>query len=196
MEEVQQGEEVHGLGGAPFLTRAAYEEALARGTACQFVVPTEQQADQQQQSAQGTFILPKFKPKASTSPNGYADLPILQPALVPSPIIKKGEESSPSSFVPLSAQVTIPPSCPLNTEAGHNSKSEADTDQTNLDILMPPQLAPMQLKVAAYQKTKREDARSWVSSLDEDCSKEDSGVEIISVSYAQENNDASFIFIL
>ena len=98
---------------------------------------------------QSSYILQEFEPKVSTSPNGYADLPILQPALVPSPVIKKGEESSPSSFVPLSAQVTIPPSFPLNTEAGHNSKSEADTDQISLDILMPAQLAPTQIKVAA-----------------------------------------------
>jgi len=53
MEEVQyeEEEEVHGLedkGSAPFLTRDAYEEALSRGTACEFVVAIEKQAHQQQ----------------------------------------------------------------------------------------------------------------------------------------------------
>lgn len=48
-EEQPEEEEVHGLedkGSAPFLTRAAYEEALSKGTAHQFVVPAEQQAHQ------------------------------------------------------------------------------------------------------------------------------------------------------
>jgi len=35
------------LEGAPFLTKAAYEEALSKGTVCQFVVAAEQQVDQQ-----------------------------------------------------------------------------------------------------------------------------------------------------
>ena len=46
-EEQLEEEEVHGLEGAPFLTRAAYEKALSRGTTCQFDVPAEQQAYQQ-----------------------------------------------------------------------------------------------------------------------------------------------------
>ena len=40
-EMFEEEEEVHGLedkGIAPFLTRAAYEEALSKGTAQQFVV--------------------------------------------------------------------------------------------------------------------------------------------------------------
>jgi len=48
MEEVQHEEEVHVLEGAPFLTRAAYEKAISKGTAQQFVVAAEQQVDQQQ----------------------------------------------------------------------------------------------------------------------------------------------------
>jgi len=47
MEEVQhEAEEVHVLEGAPFLTRAAYEKAMCKGTACQFIVAAEQQANQ------------------------------------------------------------------------------------------------------------------------------------------------------
>ena len=55
-EELFEEEEVHVLEGDPFLTRAAYEEALSRGTACQFVVPAEQQAYQQKQSIAGPFL--------------------------------------------------------------------------------------------------------------------------------------------
>jgi len=39
-EQPEEEEEVHGLEGAPFLTRAAYEKELSRGTAGQFVVAT------------------------------------------------------------------------------------------------------------------------------------------------------------
>ena len=42
MEELQQDEEVHGLEGAPFLTRATFEEELSKGTAQQLVVVAEQ----------------------------------------------------------------------------------------------------------------------------------------------------------
>lgn len=45
MKEVYPEEEVSGLEGAPFLTRAAYEEALAKSIARQSVVATEQQVD-------------------------------------------------------------------------------------------------------------------------------------------------------
>ena len=48
MEEVQHEEEVHILEGAPFLTWVAYEEALSKGIAQQFVVAVEQQVDQRQ----------------------------------------------------------------------------------------------------------------------------------------------------
>ena len=67
-EQFEEEEEVHGLedkGSAPFLTRAAYEEALSKGTAHEFVVPIEQQAYQQKQSAAGPTILKEFEPKAS-----------------------------------------------------------------------------------------------------------------------------------
>lgn len=47
MEEVQQEEEVHGLEGAPFLTRASYRKEISRGTSQQFVVAAEKQVDQQ-----------------------------------------------------------------------------------------------------------------------------------------------------
>ena len=111
-------------------------------------------------------------------------------------MIKKGEESSPSSFVPLSAQVKIPQSCHLNTEAEHNSKPKADTDHLSLDILMPAQMASTQTERAAYQITEEEDAQSWNSSLDEDCSKKDSGVNNVSVAPTHEHIGASFIFIV
>ena len=80
MEEelFEEGEGVHGLedkGSAPFLTRAAYEESLSKGTAHEFVVPAEQQAYQQKQPAAGPF-LHESEPEASSSSHGYADLPI------------------------------------------------------------------------------------------------------------------------
>jgi len=74
----------------------------------------------------------------------------------------------------------------LKVEAGHLS----------LEILKPAQMAPTHNKEAAYQMTEEEDVQSWDSSLDEDFSKEDSRAQNISVSPAQENNDAYFIFIL
>lgn len=46
-EEKHEEEEGHGLGDKgsdPFLTRAAYEEELSKGTVHRFVVPIEQQA--------------------------------------------------------------------------------------------------------------------------------------------------------
>ena len=45
-EQYEEEDEVHGWedkGISPFLTQAAYEEALSRGTACQFFIPAEQQ---------------------------------------------------------------------------------------------------------------------------------------------------------
>jgi len=78
-EEHPNEEEVHGLenkGSAPFLTRATYEEALSNGTSCEFIVATEQQADQQQHSVAGPTSLQEFVPKASSSSHGYEDLHI------------------------------------------------------------------------------------------------------------------------
>jgi len=46
-EQPEEEEKVHGLEGAPVLTRAAYEKALSRGTARELVVAVEQQAEQQ-----------------------------------------------------------------------------------------------------------------------------------------------------
>jgi len=78
-EQLDEEEEVHGLedkGSAPFLTRAAYEKAISKGTAHEFVVAAEQQADQQKQSAAGPTILQEFFPKASSYSHGYANLQI------------------------------------------------------------------------------------------------------------------------
>lgn len=89
-ERFEEEDEVHGLeykGSAPFLTRVAYERSLSIGTAHQFVVATQQQANQQKQPAAGPTILEE--PKASPSSNDYADLQIIQPAFVPSPVVKK-----------------------------------------------------------------------------------------------------------
>jgi len=50
-EQFEEEEEVHGLedkGSAPFLTRAAYEESLSKGTTHELVAPVEEQAYQQQ----------------------------------------------------------------------------------------------------------------------------------------------------
>lgn len=53
-------------------------------------------------------VLEESKPKANPTSNDYANLQIGQPAVIPNPVIKKGEVSSPSSYVPLSIQVKIP----------------------------------------------------------------------------------------
>jgi len=37
-EQPKEEEEVHGVGGAPFLTRATYEGALSKGTIRELVV--------------------------------------------------------------------------------------------------------------------------------------------------------------
>ena len=196
MEEVQQQEEVPVLEGPPFLIRAAYEKAVSRGTAHQFVVAAEQQAYQQEQLAASPSNLQESVPEASSSLHGYADLQIDQPAIIPSTVIKKGEGSYPSPFVPLPAQKTIPQSCPLNTEAEKNSMLKAKTDHLSLDIMKPAQMASTQTEEAAYQLTEEENAQSWDSSLDEDCSMKDAGADDVFVSPTQENNGSSFILVV
>ena len=89
-------------------------------------------------------------PKSSSSSHGYANLQISQPVIIPSTMINKGEESSPSFFVPLSAPKTIPLSCPLNTEAEQNSMLKAKTDHLSLDILKLAQMASTQIEEAPY----------------------------------------------
>ena len=83
--------------GAPFLTRAAFEKAISKGTAQQFVVVAEQQVDQQWQLAADRF-LQEFEPKASTSSNAYADLQVEQPAVIASTMIKGGRRKLPIIF--------------------------------------------------------------------------------------------------
>jgi len=51
-------------------------------------------------------------------------------------VINKGEESSPSSFVSLYAQMTSPYGCPLSPEAVYNLMSKAEIDHLSLNILM------------------------------------------------------------
>jgi len=153
MKEVQHEEEVHGLEDSPFLTRAAYEKEISKGTAQQFVVAAEQQVDQQLQPAADPFTLKEFESDASSSSHGYADLPIFQPTFVPNPVIKKGEESSPSSFVSLSAQKRIPHGCHLNTEAEQNLMLQAETDHLSLDNLKTAQLASTKNEKAACLMT-------------------------------------------
>lgn len=89
-------------------------------------------------------------PKANSSSHGYVDLPIFQLAFVPSPVINKREQNSPSSFVPLFAQMKFPQSCHLNTEAEQNLMLKAETDHLSLDILKPTQVAFTQIENAAY----------------------------------------------
>lgn len=182
-------------GCAPFLTIDAYEESLSKGTAHEFVVPTEKQADQQKQSAASPTILEESMPEASSASHDYENLQTDQPVIIPSPVIKKGEESSPSSFVPLSAQVTIPHSCPLGTEAGHNSMPKADINHLSLDIMMPTHVASTQLERAAFQMTEEEGAQFWDSSLDVDCSKKN-GADDVSVSPTQEYIGSPFILVV
>jgi len=64
------------LEGTPFLTRVAYEEALSRGTAYEFVVPVEQQDYKHQQSAVDSLILQEFVPETSSSSHDYAYLQV------------------------------------------------------------------------------------------------------------------------
>jgi len=196
MEEVQHEEEVHVLEGAPFLTRDAYEKEISRGTARELVVAAEQKADQQQQSTAGPFILEESVLEACPYSHGYADLPIFQPAFVPSPVIKKGEESSPSSFVSLSAQKKIPHSCPLNTEAEQTLMLKAKTDHLSLDILMSAQMVSTQIERAAYQITEEEDAQSWNSYLDVDCFKKNEGADSVPVTPTQEYTGSLFILVV
>lgn len=75
--------------------------------------------------------------EASSSSHDYEDLQVSQPAIIPSPVINKGGETYPSSFVPLPAQEIIPQSYPLNTQAEHNSMLKPETNHLSLDILNP-----------------------------------------------------------
>jgi len=111
-------------------------------------------------------------------------------------VIKKGEESSPSSFSSLSTQMTIPQSCPLNTEAEQNSILKVETDHLSLDIIKPVQVASTQSGKVAYQMIEEEDAQLWDSSLDEDCSKKHAEANDVSMPPAQEYNGASFILVV
>jgi len=111
-------------------------------------------------------------------------------------MIKKCEINSPSSFTPLSFQVTILPSGLLGTEAGHDSMPEADIDNLSLDIPNPAQVASAQLERAVCQVREEEGAQFWDSSLDVNCSKEYAGVDEVSVSPAQECIGSPFILIV
>lgn len=182
--------------GAPFLTRAAYEEEISKGTTRELVVATEQQADQRQQSAESPFILQEPVLKANSSSHGYTNLQISQPTIIPRPVIKRGEVSSPSSYASLSAQVAIPQIFPLNTEAEQKSMLNSETDHLSLDILIPAQMDSTQIEREAYQMTEEEDVQLWDSSLNEDCSKKDSGVDNVSMSPTHEHIDTPFIFIV
>jgi len=88
-------------------------------------------------------------PEASPASNDCADLQIHLPTLVPNLVIKKGEESSPSSFVSLSAQERIPHSCPLNTEVEQNPMLKAETSHLSPDSLKSAQMASTQNERAA-----------------------------------------------
>ena len=198
-ERVEEEDEVHGLedkGSTPFLTRAAYERSLSRGTAREFVVPVEQQAHQQMQSAAGPIILEDLKPKASPYSHDYGDLQIYQPIVIPSLVIKKCEVSSPSSYASSSVQKTSPHDFPLGTGVGQNSMPKADMDNLSLDIPKPAQLASTQLERAVYQITEEEDARFLDTSLDVDCSKKDVGADEVFMSPAQEYIGSPFIVIV
>jgi len=114
-------------------------------------VPAEQQDYHQQHSAESSLVLlHKSEPDASSSSYGCEDLQIFQLAFVPGPVIKEGEENSPSYFIPLFAQVTSPLSCPMNTEAGNSSMPKLETDHLNLDTLMLAQMASTQVERAVF----------------------------------------------
>lgn len=86
-------------------------------------------------------ILEEPEPKVSPTSHDYANIKIDQLAIIPSPVIKKGEVSSPSSYVSLSVEETIPHDCSLGAKANHNSMPKANMDNLSLDILKPTQLA-------------------------------------------------------
>lgn len=201
MEEQQYEEEdeVHGLedkGSAPFLTIAAYENELSKGTSHQFFVLVEQQAHQQKQVGADPFILKESEPKASSASNDYVDLQITQPAFFPYRVINKGEEFSPSSYVSLSAQKRIPHSFPLGVEAGHSSILKANTDHFSLDIMKPTQVASTQTEKVTCQMTEEEGAHNWDTSLDVDCSEKNEGADDVSMSPTQEYIGSPFILIV
>jgi len=93
-------------------------------------------------------ILEDPEPKASQASNDYANLQRDQPAIILSPVVKICEVSSPSSYVSLSIQETIPHNFPLGTRASHNSMTKADMDKLSLDSTKPTQLASTQLERA------------------------------------------------
>lgn len=160
-EHFEEKDKVHGLedkGNAPFLTRVANEESLSKGTAHDFVVPAEQQAYQQKQPTAGLTILKESEPESSPASNDYPDLQIDPPAIIPSPMIKKGEIDSPSSHASSPVQKTSPHDCPLGTRAGQYLMPKADMDNLSLDIPKPSQLASTQLERAVFQITEEEDA--------------------------------------
>ena len=157
-EEEDEVQDMKDKGCTPFLTRDTYEKSLSRSIAHEFVVLVEQQAYQQKQQAAGPTILEESKTKASQASIDYANMQIEQPAIIPSPVIKKGEESSPSSYVSLSTQETFLHNCPLNTGASHNSMPKVDMDNLSLGILKPAQLASTQLERSVCQITEEEGA--------------------------------------
>jgi len=104
------------------------------------------------------YILEEPEPKANQASDDYANLQVDQLAIILSPIIKKGEISSPSSDVPLSIQGTIPHNCPLGNGAIQNSMPKADMDDLSLDIPKPDQLASTQLEREVFQIIEEEGA--------------------------------------
>ena len=73
---------------------------------------------------------------------------------------------------------------------------KAEADHLSLDIMKPAQVASTQIEMATYQMTEEEHVQLWDSSLDEDCSKKDSGPDNVSVSPTHEHIGTPFIFIM
>jgi len=141
-------------------------------------------------------ILEEPEPKASQTSNDYANLQTGQLSVIPNLVIKKGEVNSPSSYVSLFVQETIPHDFSLGVEANYNSMPKADMDNLSLDIPKPTQLASTQLERAVCHITKEEGAQIWDTSLDGACSKKVAGAGEVFVSPTQECIDSPFILIM
>jgi len=75
-EHPDKEEEVYGLEGAPFITRATYKKAISKGIVFQFVVAAKQQANQQNQVVADPFVCQESMLDVSSYSHGYADLQI------------------------------------------------------------------------------------------------------------------------
>ena len=82
-------------------------------------------------------ILEDLEPEAIQASTDYVNLKNDQPAVILSPMIENGKDSSPSFYVSLSIHDEILHNFPLNTGASHNSMPKAIMDKFGLEITKP-----------------------------------------------------------